>query len=421
MLVLNDVRHDARVLKEAQCLRGAGARVDILGMGLEQEAESRAATTPAPSAPANMAQGSSWAVGAADRVRLLAPMSRSEVAWPPLRLAQNLGHELRFQLELARRAAALRAHVYHCHDLQTLWAGLRAAAAVGASGRRSCQGTGGPWLTSRPRVVYDSHELFTERVGIAPWRAVLLRGYERHAMARVDLIIAASELRASIMHRDYGAPRLPITIINAARQSEAVDVPHPDALRARELITARHLILYQGGLHPGRGLEALIHGLALLPPEYGLAIMGAGRLGGELAARARARELEDRVHHWPPVAPNDVVAWAAAADAGVVTYLPTCRNNIYCAPNKLSEYAAAGLPVIGADLAGLRHFTDSHDLAELFRPGDPRSFASAARRLLGDSNRARAASVASRLMLREVCWESQARRLLRAYRRMLLL
>jgi len=379
MLVLDDVQHDTRVLKEAECLEAAGARVQIIGMSDTDRVD-------LPDLPS--------------RVSFVPSQRRSRLGFPPLRFAMDLGYELSFQRDLARRAAATRADVYHCHDLQTVWAGLRAA------GRRA-------------HVVYDSHELFTERVGIAPWRAVVLGRYERYALHRVSLVIAASELRARIMHREYGAPRLPVTILNAARLSEAIDAPHPGAVEARRAIAAPHVILYQGGLHRGRGLGAVIDGLELLPQGYALVLMGGGHFRGELADRIRASGLGDRVHLWPAVPPSEVVAWAAAADAGVVSYLPVCRNSIYCAPNKLSEYAAAGLPVLGADLIGLRWYTDRYDVGEVFTPGDAASFAAAARRLLEDPQRSGRARAESRRLLSDVHWEDQADRLVRSYAQML--
>lgn len=382
MLVLNEVRHDARVLKEAECLEAAGARVQIIGMSSTDQVD----------LPDRL--------DLADRVTFVPSQRRSSVGFGPLRFAMNLGRELSFQRGLASRAAATGADVYHCHDLQTVWAGLHAA--------------GG-----RARVVYDSHELFTERVGIAPWRAVVLGRYERYALHKVDLVIAASEPRARIMYRDYGAPRLPVTILNTTRLSEAVDAPHPDAVEARRAISASHLILYQGGLHRGRGLGSVIDGLALLPESYALVLMGSGHLHGELTDRIRASGLGDRVCLWPAVPPNHVMAWAAVADAGVVSYLPICRNNIYCAPNKLSEYAAAGLPVLGADLVGLRWFTDRYDVGELFKPGNAASFAAAARRLLEDPERTSRAQKATRRLLEDMHWEDQAARLVQSYAEML--
>jgi glycosyltransferase involved in cell wall biosynthesis len=379
MLVLNEVRHDARVLKEAECLEAAGARVQIIGMSSADRVD-----------PSDLPHG----------VALVPSQRRSSVGFGPLRFAMNLGHELSFQGGLARRAAATGADVYHCHDLQTVWAGLRAA--------------GG-----RARVVYDSHELFTERVGIRPWRAMVLGSYERYALKKVDLVIAASELRARIMVREYGAPRLPVTIMNVTRLSEVVETSPPEAIEARRAISASHVILYQGGLTPGRGLEGIIDGVGLLPDNYALVLMGGGHLQGELAGRIRAAGLGRRVHFWPAVLPEEVMAWAAVADAGVVSYLPICRNNIYCAPNKLSEYAAAGLPVLGADLVGLRWFMDRYDVGEIFHPGDAASFAAAARRLLEDPQRTRRARTQSRRLLEDVHWEAQAARLVQSYRAML--
>ncbi len=379
MLVLNEVRHDARVLKEAAVLEAAGAQVCIIGMSSTREVKR-------PNLP--------------ERVSLVPGQESSTLGPWPLRLVLNAGHEVLFHRGLAASAAATRADVYHCHDLHTVWAGLHAA-----------QG--------RAKVVYDSHELFTERSGIKPWRARLFRWYERRILSEVDLVIAASEPRARIMWKEYGAPRLPLTIANAAKLSERVSEPAPAAVRARRAISAPHVILYQGGLMQGRGIEAVIDSLGLLPETYHLVLMGPGALRGAFAERVDAAGLSERVHLWPTVRPEEVVAWAAAADAGVVTYLPTCRNNEYCAPNKLSEYAAAGLPILGADLPGLRSYLHEYNMGELFTPGHARSFAAAARRLLENDGGLEAASRAAHRFLAAVNWESQGQRLVRAYEDML--
>ena len=53
----------------------------------------------------------------------------------------------------------------------------------------------------------------------------------------------------------------------------------------------------------------------------------------------------------PPVRETSLIAAAAAADVGVIPYMPTIINFRYCCPNKLSQYMQAGLPIMAGNTA----------------------------------------------------------------------
>ncbi len=51
-----------------------------------------------------------------------------------------------------------------------------------------------------------------------------------------------------------------------------------------------------------------------------------------------------------PVSEAELVKAARDADIGIIPYEPSSINNRYCSPNKLSQYMAAGLPIICNEL-----------------------------------------------------------------------
>jgi glycosyltransferase involved in cell wall biosynthesis len=111
----------------------------------------------------------------------------------------------------------------------------------------------------------------------------------------------------------------------------------------------RREIVYVGGLMPGRGLEPTIEALALLP-DVRLRIVGPG--GGpfvdRLHALASAAGVADRVVFDGAVPPDRVVAAAAGASLGLALIEPICRSYELTLPNKLFEYARAGVPVLSS-------------------------------------------------------------------------
>ena len=60
---------------------------------------------------------------------------------------------------------------------------------------------------------------------------------------------------------------------------------------------------------------------------------------------------------WPPL--------TRSADLGVIPYHSIDLNNYYSSPNKLFEYAAAGLPFVSNDLPFLRWIIAEYGFGEV--------------------------------------------------------
>jgi glycosyltransferase involved in cell wall biosynthesis len=55
----------------------------------------------------------------------------------------------------------------------------------------------------------------------------------------------------------------------------------------------------------------------------------------------------------PYVAPPNHLEITSHARVGVVVYDDSTLNNVFCAPNKIFEYAACGIPMLTNDVPGL--------------------------------------------------------------------
>jgi glycosyltransferase involved in cell wall biosynthesis len=376
MVVLNTTPlvFDARVRKEAESLAAAGHTV--LLVGLRQRGE----LVPGDLGSFRTVTFELWA----------RRLPRLPITWP-----------VKYAEYLARAVVALlrnRADVYHAHDLDALvpaWIAARLA---------------------RGRVVYDSHELFTER---PIQMRVVWRLIERFLIRRVDAIIAASDERAEIMHREYGAEALPEVIINSpyrarAAASATIRDGLPEGLRDAKLV------VYQGGLAPGRCLESLTLAAGLFDANTVLVFVGAPSAYTEAVLRPliRTHNLADRVFIVPPVDASEVVSFISTANLGVVIYQNSCRNNYYCAPNKLFDYCMAGVPVVGCDFPPVRRVVREYGLGDLFDPERPVAIADAVNRLLGDPPALARAVAGCRRAAARFNWEAEAVKLEALYGRL---
>jgi glycosyltransferase involved in cell wall biosynthesis len=161
----------------------------------------------------------------------------------------------------------------------------------------------------------------------------------------------------------------------------------------------------------------MIDTLPLLP-EVRLRAVGPGsrhyRAG--LLARARAAGVTDRVELRHPVAPAKVGEALEEATAGLCLIQPICRSYELSLPNKLFEYAAAGVPVLASDLPVIGALVRREGIGVLARADDPHAIAAGFRSLLerdGWELRAQRA----RTFADVHSWSGESRALAVAYRR----
>jgi glycosyltransferase involved in cell wall biosynthesis len=321
VVTLSALAYDSRVQRTCAALTGAGHEVRLIGR------------PPAPGA------------GHAD-VRLLPAAGR---------LAARLGLMARhapaqfvpasattlYWTEAARRAAlaqivAFRPDIVIANDWNTLPIAARAKALTGA------------------RILYDSHEFapaeFADR---RLWRLFAQRhveAIEKRFIAAADAVTTVSANIAGELAARYRLRAPPLVLRNIP------DFEPRPARPTGEAIT----VLFHGLLRPHRGLEPLIDSVAAWRPERRLVLRGYGASGyvEQLQARARGSGAAGRIVFAPPVAPEEVVPAAAAADIGFFALPDSSPQSRFALPNKIFEYIGASLAVVTTPLADMRALLD---------------------------------------------------------------
>ena len=370
----NDVCGDTRVLREAETLASVGHKVTILGLQSEgmPPIEKREGLTIARVA---LASDASW-----------------RMPWRKISQIQRRSRAL------VRAAIDLRPDVVHCHDTDTLPAGLRAARATGA------------------KFVYDAHELFPDMLAGHGRDSSLVQRYwrfiERRMVPQADLVITVNGSRAEVLYERYATHSLVV------RNVPDVE-PLLDSNRLRRELSLGAdvpIVLYQGGLIGGRALVRLVR--AMMHVEDAVLVMqGVGPEESAIRAAIEAAGLLERVRLTGWVPPTELHEYACGADVGVVIYENTSLNNYHAAPNKLYSYAMAGLPMVASDFPGLREIVVSDGIGDVFDPTSEASIAKAIAGLLGDSSaRERMSAAARNLAETRYNWTAESERLLEGYR-----
>lgn len=362
VLVENAVTGDSRVLRAAGTLRDLGFDVLIAGVITEQEPLTetridgfnviRLARLETLRKRLRPSQSTSPASGAAParaevttgRTRRFAAARR--LAWAAAYYVQGIA--------LVRRTSPA---LVHANDYRTMWIGIAAK------------------LLRHSRLVYDSHELWPDRDGRPEWRPWLV-ACEWLFVRLADATVASNPAISETLARRYRVPAP--TVVRNVSESVVESPRQAEGLQAG----AAPLAVYVGSLTQGRGIEQAILALAAAP-EFRLRLMGSGAPGfrAHLAQCAAAAGVEDRIEYRPPVEPTAVAEAITGVDMGLLLTQPVCLNNELSLPNKLFEYAAAGLPIVASDLPVIRALVRGEGLGEVVPPDDVDAIAQAMRRL----------------------------------------
>jgi hypothetical protein len=254
------------------------------------------------------------------------------VRLPSTPIMKTLKH-LYFWAKLWATALRLQPNVVHAHDFFMALPGWVAARISGA------------------RFVYDAHELIVPEPGVT--KTVRERVFylgERLVVRRADLVIAANSPRAERMQAHYDLSRTPLVIENIP---ESPQKP-PSAVVATIGGSEKIRLVYQGDMSLDRGIGDFVLAMKALDPRYELLLVGGGPDVERLRALAGEPGISGKVRLLGKVPRDELHGILLGCHIGVVTYPATGLNNLLCAPNKIYEYAQAGLPMIARENPTLR-------------------------------------------------------------------
>lgn len=198
------------------------------------------------------------------------------------------------------------------------------------------------------KYIYDAHELFTKEKGRSYGLVDRLQYACEGKMIRcADLTVCAEKQRAAYMKDYHGLKKEPLVIRNISY----LPVGNADTFLQEnaDFFEKKALgIVYAGGLLAGRRLERLVEAVDRLGEGYKLMLIGNGPARDMLAAEIEKRG-NPNLRISPAVPYAELGAILSHFDVGYLFYGNDNLNNLYCAPNKIYEYASVGLPILAND------------------------------------------------------------------------
>lgn len=134
----------------------------------------------------------------------------------------------------------------------------------------------------------------------------------------------------------------------------------------------KRVLLYQGGISRVRMLDIIARALKSCGEHYHLLLIGPEQGDGVIE---EIRAANPNVTHIGFIPAPDYLAFCRIAHVGIVCYQPISLNNIFCAPNKICEYSAFGLPMLANDIPGLRFTIAQNGAGVIIDPSSEASIA----------------------------------------------
>jgi glycosyltransferase involved in cell wall biosynthesis len=151
----------------------------------------------------------------------------------------------------------------------------------------------------------------------------------------------------------------------------------------KEQTIPERVILYQGAVNKGRGLNKLV--IAMKDVKMPLWVCGNGNFIDEMKAVVDAHDLTGQVVFFGMLAPAELKNKTAQSYIAINPFEKTGLNQYLSLSNKFFDYIHAGIPQITMNYPEYRRINEQYKIAELIDDLEPSTISRAINRLLHDN------------------------------------
>lgn len=261
----------------------------------------------------------------------------------------------------------------------------------------------------RVPLVFDAHELYPELPEVVG-RPLIKKTWEKLE----DLIFPHLKYSYTVCQSiaDYYKKRYGITMGVVRNIPNRETKPLSASTECKELprllpsLEGKKLLLYQGAVNIGRGVEWLINAMPHLDNCL-LCICGDGEVMGEMQALAKEKQLEERVIFTGRLPFEELNQYTAQADLGFVLLENMGLSYYYSLPNRIFDYMKYGVPVLASDFPEIARIVETHQTGRLISHYEPEYLASVIREMLEEWSDKTAYQPRLRNLSQKFCWENE--------------
>lgn len=248
-------------------------------------------------------------------------------------------------------------------------------------------------------LVYDSHEYFTEVPELInrPRVKKIWEWLEKKMVPSIKFAFTVCNSIAKIYEEKYGTPFKVVRNIPVAAEI---------TLKTEKDDKAEKIILYQGAVNIGRGLEQAI--LAMHYVENAkLIIAGDGDIKTKLEILVKKENLERKVEFTGRLSLGELAKLTPQADLGLSIEEDLGLNYRFALPNKLFDYIQAQVPVLITNLPEMAAIVNHYQIGEITESLEPQFLAGKITDALNNQEKRKVCKDNLSLAARELTWENE--------------
>lgn len=221
----------------------------------------------------------------------------------------------------------------------------------------------------RKPLIFDAHEMFPEVPEVTNRKRVkaFWTKIEDLLFPSLKHTYTVCQSIANVYNQKY---KINMQVVRNIPTKE-----HPLSLKQLPIDKqGKKIILYQGAVNTGRGIERIIDAMEYLD-EFVFYVIGDGDLLTELRKNVSKRNLNDKVIFTGKIPFEHLPAYTACADIGVNLLENNGLNYYYSLPNRIFDYMRMNIPILSCDFPEVRKIINHYGIGTLVNDYSPSSLA----------------------------------------------
>lgn len=265
-----------------------------------------------------------------------------------------------YNLRLFLRLMFAKADAFYANDTDTLLACAMAA------------------RLRNKKLLFDAHELFPEVPELVGRTKVqnVWKWVEKTCLPRVDAAFTVCGSVAEEYWRRYGVKMTVVRNLPEIGSGTELERSCSEGRVGEDLASnlmekwhaeGLKILLYQGAVNVGRGVREVIDAMEWLP-NCRLLVAGDGDVRAELQEYASTLAWHESVVFLGRVEPQVLHLLTRKADMGLCLLEDLGMNYRFSLPNRIADFAAAGVPILATDFVEIRRVIETYGTGNLTKP-----------------------------------------------------
>ncbi len=257
-------------------------------------------------------------------------------------------------------------------------------------------------------LIYDSHEYFTE-VPELNGRTFAKNAWlfiEKIILPKIKYAYTVCQSIADEYQNKYGIEMQVIRNFPLCIDKNFENIARQKARALKQSFNSRKIILYQGALNIGRGLEEAILAMQYINNSI-LLIIGEGDIENRLKNMVKENKLNNKVYFTGKIPIEELNAFTKIGDIGLVLQKDLSLSYRYVLPNRLFDFMQAEIPVLASRLPEIEHVVNKAKSGILIEQLSPLSIAEKINYLLDKPHILNDFKENIRKVKNKYCWEKE--------------